>query len=156
MRSAVDRGVLRNPPASGPLPTDLLLRAGHCPSLGALKFPFPLPGCKVTPLSRVLGRRAAKGGAPADPAHTCCALSALRRKCRAPPAEASQSGHTPNLPPPSSTSPWAGLHRSIPGRAARKAGIGKSKQAAQDVNVKEALNLSLVRRQGWHPRVGLP
>lgn len=46
MGSAVERGVLWNPPASGPLPTDLLLRAGHCPSIRALKSSFPLPGCR--------------------------------------------------------------------------------------------------------------
>ena len=78
---------------------------GSASSGWALPFPWdpevPLPPSRlqVTPLSRVLGRRAAKGGAPANPPRTCYALSSLRREYRAPSPEASQSGHTPNLPP---------------------------------------------------------
>ena len=106
---------------------------------------LPPPRLQAILLSRALGRRAVKGGAPAAPARTCCALSALRRECGISPPEASKREHTPNLHPP----PAPGLG-SIPqflssrpgaGRAARKAGIGKSKQTAQGTNVKEALNL---------------
>lgn len=61
-----------------------------------------------------------------------------------PPRSLQEGAHSKSPPP---ASPWAGLNPSIPlfqisaGRAARKAGIGKSKQAAQGTNVKEALNL---------------
>ena len=88
---------------------------GSASSGWALPFPWdpevPLPPSRlqVTPLSRVLGRRAAKGGAPANPPRTCYALSSLRRECRAPSPEASQSGHTPNLPPPPPAPPAPGL-----------------------------------------------
>lgn len=109
MGSAVERGVLRNPPASGPLPTDLLLQAGHCPSIRALKSSFPLPGCRRSCLA---GHWAVKGGAPAAPARTCCALSALRRECGISPARSLQEGAHSKSPPPAG--PWAGLNPSIP------------------------------------------
>ena len=73
-----------------------------------------------------------------------------------PPRSLQEGAHSKSPPP---ASPWAGLNPSVPlfqtsaGRAARKAGIGKSKQAAQGTNVKEALNLSLVQRQGWCPKL---
>ena len=60
----------------------------------------PPPRLQAILLSRALGRRAVKGGAPAAPARTCCALSALRRECGISPPEASKREHTPNLHPP--------------------------------------------------------
>lgn len=62
MGNAVERGVFQNAPASGPFPTDLLLGAGHCPSLGALKSSFPLPGCRRPCLAEHWGEGQLKEG----------------------------------------------------------------------------------------------
>ena len=129
MGSAVERGVFQNAPASGLFPTDLLLGTRHCPSLGALKSSFPLPGCRRPCLAEHWGEGQQKEGPLLPLLPLLCPLCPEEGMWNLSPRRSLQEGAHSKSPP--RAGPWAGLDPSVPVSSTEegqqgKLGLGKA------------------------------
>ena len=164
MCTSVERGVLQNPRVSGPIPTALRLCAGTAFPLGPYTSPSSTQVAgkgRGRPTSQGVGEKGRERRSPccpllppaaaAEPA--LCPEEGVPDTHEKPPGEGSLK-ISPRLPlgwalPLNSCLFLASRHRNPAlGRAERKAGIGRNKQAAQGANLREALDLRLVQRQG--------